>query len=175
MDPNDQRFCGLILEEFEKRRIGNRVHFPDHTSVDGRAGWMMLRDLDVYQAVRSLSRVFAKVRNVPICEGPCFPVGDIADRLVEISANHERADSPLQKPCQSRTEMGRNREVKSCNQSQYVTECRDKNDESGLFSHEANFILRLRSCEAQVTRVDIDPLDASSRRDVPGLDDVCFL
>ena len=97
---------------------------------------MMLRHLDVYQAVRSLSRVFSKVGGVSIREKPCFPVGDIADCLVEISANHKRPDSPLQKPCQTCTDVCRNREVKSCNQSQYVAERCEKNDESGLFSHE---------------------------------------
>ncbi|KAF5409670.1 MAG: hypothetical protein Udaeo2_00200 [Candidatus Udaeobacter sp.] len=50
---------------------------------------MMLRHFDVYQAVRSVSRVFAKVGDVPTRERPCFPIGDIGDCLVEISANHE--------------------------------------------------------------------------------------
>jgi hypothetical protein len=128
---------------------------------------MMLRHLDVYQSVRSLSRVFAKVGDVPIRERPCFPVGDIADCLVEISANHEWPDSPLQKPRQSCTEVRRNREVKSCNQSQYVTESRDKNDESGLFSHEVNFILR-RARVKHKSRVDVDPLDTFGGGDLPG-------
>ena len=105
MDPNDQGFSGLILKELEKRRIGNRVHLLDRTAVDGRAEWMMLRHFDVYQAVRSLSRVFAKVGDVSIRERPCFPVGDIADCLVEISANHKRPDFPLQKPCQTCTDV----------------------------------------------------------------------
>jgi hypothetical protein len=66
------------MKELEKRRIWNRVHLLDRTAVDGRAEWMMLWHLDVYQAVRSLSRVFAKVGDVPSRERPCFPVGDIA-------------------------------------------------------------------------------------------------
>ena len=125
---------------FRGERNIDQVNLPgklfDRTAVDRRAEWMMLWHLDVYQAVRSLSRVFAKVGDVPIRERPCFPVGDIADCLVEISANHEWPDSPLQKPRQSRTEVRRNREVKSCNQSQYVAKRCEKNDESGLFSHE---------------------------------------
>src|SRR6267142_1854755 len=108
-DRNDQRFSGLVLKELEKGRIGNRDHLPDRTAVDGRAGWMMLRHFDVYPAVRSLSRVFAKVGDVPTRERPCFPISDIPDCLVEISANHERPDSPAQKPCQSCTEVRRNR------------------------------------------------------------------
>jgi hypothetical protein len=66
---------------------------------------MMLRHLDVYQAVRNLSRVFAKVSDVSIRERPRFPVGDIADCLVEISANYKRPDFPLQKPCQTCTDV----------------------------------------------------------------------
>ena len=75
------------MKELEKRRIGNRVHLLDRAAVYGRAEWMMLWHLDVYQAVRRLSRVFAKVGDVPSRERPCFPVGDIAVCLVEISAN----------------------------------------------------------------------------------------
>ena len=48
----------------------------------------------------------------------------------------------MEKPCQTRTEVRRDRKVKSCNQSQYVTEPCEKNDESSLFSHEFDFILR---------------------------------
>jgi hypothetical protein len=73
----------------------------------------------------------------------------------------------LQKPCHSRTEVRRNREVKSCNQSEYVTECRDKNDESGLFSHELNFILR-RAHVKHKSRVDADPLGTFGSGDVAG-------
>src|SRR5215813_3270063 len=148
MDPNDQRFSGLSLKEFEKRRVGDRLHFLDGTGVERRTGPVMMRHLDLYQAVRNFSRVFAKVSGAPIRGRPCLPVGDVADCLVEISGDAKRPDSSVQKFCQKDTEVRRNREVKSCKQSKYVTQRRKKHDDSSSLSHEFDFNSWPPSCVA---------------------------
>lgn len=126
----------MSLKELEKHWIGERFNFLDCTGVERRTGAVMQLHLNLYPAVRNLPRVFTKIGDVPICQRPWFSVGDIPDCLVEISAHAKWPDFSLQKPCQTCTEVCRNREVKSCNQSQYETERCEKNDESGLFSHE---------------------------------------
>src|SRR5262245_39736957 len=99
----------------------------------------MQRHLNPYQTVRNLSRVFTKVGDVSIRQRPWFSVGDITDCLVEISADAKRPDFSLQKFCQNDTELRRNREVKRCKQSKYITERHKKKDESSPLLHEFDF------------------------------------
>jgi len=129
---------------------------------------MMLRHLDVYQAVRNVSRVFAKIGSIPIRERPCFPVGDIAHCLVEISADDKRPGPPMEKPCQNCTEVLRNREVKSCNQPKYVTECCKKNDEGSVFSHKFDFNFPPSPCEGRSRAWASIRFDAPGGRDLSG-------
>src|SRR4029453_11239698 len=110
-------------------------HFLDRTGVERRTGPVMQRHLNLYQAVRNLSRVFTKVGGVPIRERPCFPVRDIADCLVEVSTDAKRPDFSLKKPRQNGTHMRRNWKIKSRNQAKRVADGHKKKNKRALFPH----------------------------------------
>jgi len=95
MNPNDQRFFRLALEELQKRRIRNRFDFLDRGSVDWRAGWVVLWYLHRYQTVRNLGRVLGKIGGVPIDSRTCFSVGDVGDDFLEVPFYGKRSNFPL--------------------------------------------------------------------------------
>jgi hypothetical protein len=96
VDPNEQRFCRLILEELNELRRGDRFYLPNPVGVECRAYTPIVGHLNLYQSVRNFAGVLTKVRSIIIHVRAFFPISHITDRFIEASTDYQGPNLPME-------------------------------------------------------------------------------
>src|SRR5262249_36008542 len=103
--------------------------------------------------------------------GSCFPVGNIPDRLVEISADTKWPDSSVKQSCHNCADVRGNREIGGGDQPEPIADRHKKKNKRSLSPHELVFLVSSGACVKHEVRHE----SSFRSRERYSLIGVCFL